>query len=107
MKNNNNSAGYPASSLLIPGDLMQDKMTGGFEMEDYGVPRMKHIIKQEDFIQYNYRTTIASASGKKLNIFVSINDNGKIQSSFEVEIKGNDCFYVDSLDVAIKEYNKY
>jgi len=56
---------------------------------------------------YSHRVIIASAGGKKLNIVISINTDGKLSNVYEVEIKNKDCFYTDSLNIAIEEYNKY
>jgi len=68
---------------------------------------MKHIVSITGLTGYNTRVIIASSTGKKLNIVISINDDGILSNVYEVEIKEKDCFYTDVLGKAIDEYNKY
>ena len=68
---------------------------------------MKHVISINDLTEYNTRTILASTTGKKENIIVSINNDGTVENIFEVEVENQDCIYFGYLNKAIEEYNKY
>jgi len=69
---------------------------------------MKHVINFEELADYCSDVTIASSTGKRINIRNIIKHNGKIFSTFEVIVNDlKNCFFADTLQEAIEIYNNY